>query len=154
MKVYRNGILLTNADVTPTTDGWVNESAPADSAPNSGNRMRMKIRIQDPLPTDIFTVTYNPLTSNTVAVPKVVGSWSPNGLSVVDLVGDLSVRSIDNQVVVLDRTTNADKITSSVIFLSIIIRSNTSDTTLTAAVEEYTLAVGSKNNTKFSGDSI
>ncbi len=151
VKVYRNGLLLSNGN---TPDGWQDESQPIDSTPNNGNPMRMKIRIVDPLPTDIFTVTYTPLTSNTVGVPKLVTAWTPNGLNIVDLIGDLSARSINNQVVVLDRTTNADKITSSVIFLSIVIRSNTSDTTLTAAVEEYTLAIGSKDSTKFEGETL
>lgn len=151
VKVYRNGILLTNAD---TPNGWVDESQPLDSTPNNGNRMRMKIRIGDPLPTDIFTVTYTPLVSNTIGIPKALAAWSAIGLTVVDLIGDISARPISNQVVILDKTTNADKIASSVIFLSIIIRSNTSDTTLTAAVEEYTLAIGGKNSTKFDGETF
>lgn len=150
VKVYRNGIELAVGG----GDGWVDESTSADQTPDNNRRMRLKVRIENPLPTDIFTVTYDPLTSNTVAVPSSLGVYTPNGLSIVDLIGDLSARSLTEQVVVLDRTTNADKINSTILFLAIIIRSNTSDTTLSASVDEYTLAVGSIDDTKFSGAGI
>lgn len=150
VKVYRNGLELILGD----GDGWVDESTSADQTPDNNRRMRLKVRIQNPLPTDVFTISYTPLVSNTVGVPASLGVYSPNGLSVVDLIGDLSARSLSEQVVVLDRTTNADKISSTVLFLAIIIRSNTSDTSLTATVDEYTLAVGSIDDTKFAGNTI
>ena len=151
--VYRNGILMPDQTgvVSPTT-GWIweNDTSLIDRTPGSGTPMRFRIRILDPLPGDIFTVTYTPRLSSTKYIPKTLPAFTTvGGLQVVDLVGDLSARAAEAQQVILDRTGENDQTLTSKIFLSIILRQNTAESSLTPSVEEYTLVGGCKDDTKF-----
>jgi hypothetical protein len=117
--------------------------------------MRFRIQIQQPLPGDIFTVTYTPLLSSTPGVPKSINDTtqsefaSVGGLQVVDLVGDLSARAVDGQMIVINQIGKSSAAETSKLYLSIILRQNTADTFLTSAVEEYTFLVGNRDETKF-----
>lgn len=151
--VYRNGVLMQDqtGQATPAT-GWIweNQGETIDRTPNSGVAMKFRIKILDPLPGDIFTVTYTPRLSSTKYIPKTLSGFTAvGGLQVVDLTGNLSARVTESQQIILDRTGENDQTLTSKIFLSIILRQNTAESSLTPAVEEYTLVTGSKNDSKF-----
>jgi len=163
IKVFRNGVIL--ADETENDlalDGWKHldvgggpgyEPDPAYQTPNNNMPMAFRIQIVNPLPGDIFTVTYTPLTSSTRVVPKELDIFdSIGGLKIVDLVGDLSARLEAGQVVLLDPPAEFAEAAKTRIYLSIILRQNTAETSLTSAVEEYTLVAGYKDETKFEED--
>lgn len=149
--VYRNGVELLFSSVPAIVDGWTDETTISEKTPDVGIPMVFKIKIQQPSVGDIFTVTYTPLTSNTITVPKLLSPWSATGLTVVDMIGDLSVRLLSSKINVIDQILNKEKITSSEIFLGILLRNNTANSNLTPSVEEYTLVVGHKDQTKFLG---
>jgi len=150
VKVYRNGIELPSADDnTAVNDGWLDITTNNDKTANKGARMKLVVEIQKPLLGDIFTISYNPLVSTTIAIPKTLVPFSPNGISVVDLVGDLSARTIGEQIVKLDETKGLGNVVKSELRLLIMIRNNTADSSLSAAVEEYMLLVGKKDLEKF-----
>lgn len=159
IKVYRNSIMLPDAtDNVLELDGWKHLTGIthlADRIPNNGSPMRFRIQIQQPLPGDIFTVVYTPLVSSTSGIPKNINDATSNeftsitGLQVVDMVGDLSARVIDGQIILLDQTGKSSSAEKSKLYLSIILRQNTADTFLTPAVEEYTFLAGKRNETKF-----
>lgn len=145
VNLYANGILMNPNE-------WEDVTEEISRIPNMGNSMSMKIHIHKPYPDNIYTVSYNPLKSTTMAIPFELNQYSINGLNVVDLTGDMSARLVQNQLIVLDKGNNADRIVKSRFYIVIILRNNTSDPTLTPAVEEYMLLLGSKNTTKFQED--
>lgn len=154
INVYRNGQLLT--DVTgesEPSDGWQNISTTADKSPNSGNRMRTRIKIISQLPGDIFTISYDIRTSTTRNIPNslpiITDPATFTGLGIVDLVGDLSAYADDNQLITLNNPDALNTIAKTKIYLIIVLRRNTSDVSLSAAVEEYTLMVGEQNLSKY-----
>ena len=163
LKVYCNGILMDdNSDDTEAVDGWKHYPANPptgphgdieDRQPNNGSPMRFRIQIVDPLPGNIYTVSYNPLVSNTCAVPNTLSEYSnANGLKIVDMVGDLSARLESSKIIVIDRPGEELAIKKTRVYLMILLRQNTAETSLTPAVEEYTLVAGKKDKTKFEGD--
>jgi hypothetical protein len=149
VKVYRNGILISdNTGVTNPLTGWQDVSTQADRTPDVGTPMVFNIRIMDRLPGDIFTVSYTPVVSSTRAIPKTLLEFTAiGGLKVVDLIGDLSARVDVGHAIELDKY--AENGGSTLVYLSIILRQNAADSSLTAAVEEYTLVAGQKDDTKF-----
>jgi Flp pilus assembly protein TadG len=154
IKVYRNGVLDTDETGNPgATTGWKQEPETPDGTlrtPNNGERMRFKIKVLNNLAGDIFTVSYTPLLSTTKAVPKSLSEFlTVGGVQIVDLVGDLSARSSEGQLVLLDRIGEDDANQTTKIYLVIMLRQNTADTSLSPAVEEYTLVAGCKDPTKF-----
>ena len=166
IKVYRNGILLEDeSNSTVAVDGWRNypanppagpHGAESDRQPNNGNPMRFRIQIINPLPGDIYTVSYNPLKSSTTTFPNGT-DWlihtNTDGLKVVDLIGDLSARVSSNQTIILGKSGVEELIGKEIkIFLAIILRQNTAEASLSPAVEEYTLLAGKKDLTKFEAD--
>lgn len=156
VKVYRNFQPLADQTGNPfATEGWKLEPETGGQSlrtPASGTRMRFKVRILNPLPTDIFTVTYSPLLSTTKALPQSILEFTGvGGVQVVDLVGDLSARSAEGQLVVVDIIGEEESVDQSKIYLVVILRQNTADSSLTPAVEEYTLVAGNKDPTKFEG---
>lgn len=145
IEVYRNGILFTNIDATPAdSEGWLNITAASDRIPNNATSMRFKIQIKGALVGDVFTVSYTPILSTTGAIPLDTSSElvTSGGLQVVDGVGDLSVRYLDGQVVLLDKIGKSATASKSRLFLNIIMRQNTADASLTPAVEEYLFIAG------------
>jgi hypothetical protein len=149
IKVYRNGILI--ADETgngSATEGWQDVSVSTDRIPNGAAPMQFNIKVLDRLPGDIFTISYEPVVSSTTSVPKTLTELTAvGGLKVVDLVGDLSARASKDNIIILDRTIATSG--GSKVYLSIIMRQNAAELSLTPAVEEYTLVAGTKDSTKF-----
>jgi hypothetical protein len=143
LKFYRNGTLM------PTSD-WVNVTTEDNKTPNTGTRMRFKVKVKNILAGDIFTVSYSPVLSSTISVPDTLQEYSPSGISVVDVSGNLSGRVVHDQLLLVNKGPNPDTVTSSQIYMVIMLRNNTSDTSLTPAVEEYTLVIGEKDLQKFS----
>ncbi len=143
IKVYRNGSILLSTD-------WEDVTTEEDRTPNSGDRMKFKIRIKSLLAGDIFTVSYTPVVSSTISLPEVLEEYSTTGISIVDLAGNLAARSVNENLLVLNKGPTSNRVVKSYIYLCIMLRNNTSDSSLTPAVEEYTLVVGEKNLEKFS----
>jgi len=153
--VYRNGIVLPNVDNIPlATEGWVSTlTTNADKVPDSGAPMRFRIKVIGGLVGDIYTVSYTPMVSTTSVIPKPPYDTLDyrGGLQVVDLVGDLSARRGEAQVIITEELSGST-IASSRYYCTILLRQNTAETSVSPAVEEYTLFTGSKDTTKFSGD--
>jgi hypothetical protein len=143
IKVFRNGLQIGESE-------WEDVTEDLARVPNSGQPMRSRIRIKLPLTGDIFTVSYNPSFSTTVGVPDSLTEYSADGLSVVDLVGDLSARVVKDQIILF---TNPDTETvKSLIYLIIVLRNNTGDQSITPAVEEYSLMIGERDPVRYSED--
>jgi hypothetical protein len=153
IKIYRNGVLQEdNTDDALATTGWQEYPSPntAGSTPNNKKRMFMGIKVLDSLSSDIFTVSYNPLVSSTNSVPNPLTTFtSIGGLKIVDLVGDLSARLGEGQTIVIDPTGENSEIKKTRLYLMIILRQNTSRTSISPAIEEYTLFAGTKDKNKF-----
>lgn len=144
LKVYRNG------NLTVQDNDWELISDAALTTPLSGERMKTKIKILSQSLGDIFTVSYSPFTSTTRSVPSSLNQVvTQSGLLVVDLTGDLDARLVDEKEVVIGYDTIDKENWSTKLFLSIILRRNTSESSVTSAVEEYTLFGGQRNNSKF-----
>lgn len=151
IKVYKNGILIedTTGDNLATT-GWQDVTEVSDRTPGNSTPMRFKIKVLNRLPGDIFTVSYNPILSTTQNLPKTIKELSNvGGLNIVDLIGDLSVRPTQGQIVMMNRVGEDNTEQTSNIYLVIILRRNSAESTLTPAVEEYTLMAGCKDLRKF-----
>lgn len=136
VKVYRNGYLLTYGV------DWFDVSSVPNKTPNSGGPMCFKIKIDNPLIGDIYTVTYTPMKSNTRGIPKNLSPFSGSGIDVVDMSGDLSVRYINNNRLLFTKVN--PKVVHSEIFLSIISRNNSSRDTLSSVVEDFVLFLETK----------
>jgi len=143
VKIYRNGYLLTS-DVD-----WLDVTTSTNKTPGNGDLMVFKVRIEDPFPGDIYTVTYTPMTSTVRGIPNSLSVYSGSGAEIVDLVGNTSIRSLPSQLIAVDRSVNESNIVRSKVFLCIIIRNNSSRKSLSAAVEEFLFLVNKKDNTKF-----
>lgn len=143
-------IILTRNGVTMNQSEWQNVTE--TDTPNTAMRMATSIKIKSPYVGDIYTVSYNPSVSTTIAVPSELGEYSPDGLSVVDLVGDLSARLVHDQLILLEEP--AENVVKSVIYLIIVLRNNTGDTSITPAVEEYTLLIGTRDPIRYSDEAF
>jgi hypothetical protein len=147
--MYRNGTLLEHGSgkdwiFVPGTGLGSNANITITS-PNAGRRMKRGIQILDTVrPLDIYTVSYTPRVSNTQIVPA-----DTSLLSIVDLVGDQSIRMIYDNVVIFDTIRLSYKIIRADVYLSIIMRRNSADLNFSPAVEEYMLVVGSRDLNKF-----
>lgn len=150
IKVYRNGIEIPDITASPgSPSGWIDNTNTVDKIPNTGTRMRFSVRVKNPLPTDVFTVSYTPVLSTTTAIPKTLSEYSTSGITIVDLTGNMSARSMRDHTVRLDSKRDTIKTVKTELRLIIIIRNNVADRSLSAAVEDYKLLVGTKNKTKF-----
>lgn len=145
--VYRNGVELIYGDdwsfvSSGSTSGLTNETA--------GNGRRMKRGIQISARTnalDNYTVSYSPFVGTTI-------SHNPSStelLKVVDLTGDLSIRMLSNNLLCVDPPRVSSLCRKAVVYLTIIMNRNSHNSSLTPAVEEFFLAIGSKNLDKFNG---
>lgn len=144
LKVYRNG-----TEITQTID-WTLDSDVGLKSPNSSERMVARITVNTVSPGDIYTISYDPLESTTHSIPLDLSEYtSPTGLRVIDLVGDMSARLVSGKRVLFDTDNKENEDGTTRIFLSIILRRNTSNSSLSPAVEEYALVAGSKDSTKF-----
>jgi len=156
IKVYRNGEEIANVDgVAGASQGWRMYPQPSGSAayriPGGGEPMRFRMQILGVLRGDIYTISYTPSVSSTTVIPRPPYTEfnTVGGLQIVDLVGDLSTRRNAGQVVAISDLGNSDSSQKTRIYLVIILRQNTADSSLAPAVEEYTLMSGNQNSSKF-----
>jgi len=149
IRVFRNGAeeLQDETGNVFATDGWKAVTDTVDRVPGTGTAMRFRVHIVNPIPGDLFTVSYNPVLSTTRGITTTVVD-SLAGLVIVDLVGDLTTRAGPEQVVYFDRT---DKTGSQIsrVYLQVVLRQNTAEPTLTPALEEFTLLGSHEDATKF-----
>lgn len=146
VKVFKNGVEIN--DVTDGgSEGWEDISDSDDRTPNTGDPMTMKIQVTSPSEGDIYTISYDVLTSTTGVLPTTLNEFvTRSGALVADLSGDLSsVMLSDNSVSINKDLLGVDVATSDV-YLIIILRRNTSSTTVTAAVEDFVLGAAGSNS--------
>ena len=121
--------------------------------------MSRAVVIAAPNPNAIYTITYTPSLSATTNLGLDVTSTT-NGLFVeggvgeetvlaTDHVGDGSVLSLPANIYSLNVKRKGVEISKSDFYLSIILRRNTNDVTVTPAVEEYLLMTGIADVEKF-----
>jgi hypothetical protein len=146
--VYRNGTALTfNA-----SDGWEfvttgDVSGLTVETPASGKPMKRAIRIKSTVqPLDIYTVSYTPLLSNTYTIPS-----DTTNLYTVDLVGDHSARLTQDNSIIFESIRKGNTISYTELYLTIIMRRNSSIDHLSPVVEEYMLVTGSRSLSKLGG---
>ncbi len=134
--VYRNGLLFEGT--------WNIDSNNTRSSPNLGFPMVTYIKIDKESMElgDIFTVDYFPKTSDSYSVQYL------DNQSVVDLTGDTSIRTVQEQLVFIDENSDVN-IEKYKLYLMVILRQNTAEREITPAVEEYTFALGAKDLLKF-----
>lgn len=156
IKVYRNGEEIANVDgIGGATEGWRMYPQPSgdvtDRVAGGGSPMRFRIQILGVLRGDVYTISYTPSVSSTTVIPKPPYTEfnSIGGLQIVDLVGDLSARRNAGQVIAVSDVGTQDTSQRTRVYLSIILRQNTADSSLAPAVEEYTLVSGSQDSSKF-----
>lgn len=140
-KLYKNGVQVA----------YIN--AELQAMPGLGSPMRCRITVPSPQPGDIFTVSYLPIISTTYQVPKTLEEvLNLDGLKVVDLVGDLSVRPHTNQIVIFEAgDVEQAPHDESRLYLTVIFRRNTHNKSLSPSLEEYTLMSGYLNSSKWQG---
>ncbi len=148
--VYRNGVLLTPTDlitINPLeTNGWLIDTDRTNRQPFQQLPMRVAINIQNPNPTDIYTVSYTLKVSDTVQIPEDFNNYEG---TIVDLTGYLDAWVGRDNIVYFSGKSRSRDIEYSLLNLGIILRRNSSNVTLTPVVEEYLLASASLDTRKF-----
>lgn len=146
VKVFKNGVELE--DVTDGgSDGWQDVSDSDDRTPNTGDPMTMKIQVFSPSEGDIYTVSYDVLTSTTSVIPATLNEFTTrSGALISDLAGDLSAIMLHDNAISINKDLLGVDVASSDIYLIIILRRNTSSTTVTAAVEDFILGAAGDNS--------
>jgi hypothetical protein len=139
VKVYRNGLLSAYGI------DWEDITSDSEKTPNSGVPMVFKIRLNNPVIGDIYTVSYTPMYSNSRGVPKILSAFTGSGIDVVDMKGNLSVRYVDNNTILLNERSIYKNIEQSDIFLCVILRNNSSRNVLSAVVEQFDLFIGTRD---------
>lgn len=139
--VYKNGILLEySTDWTFVADG-VDDKLTVEN-PDSGARMRRAVQITATVnPMDIYTVSYTPTVSNSLVIPS-----DDTLFTTVDLTGDHTVRMCKDNIVVLDKFRDSYEVAKAHFYLIIIFRRTSSVNNFSPAVEEFTLATGSRGD--------
>lgn len=141
--MYKNGILLECG-----TD-WELYNTLTISNPNTGSPMKRGIRLLfDPSPLDIFTVSYNPVQSNTMS--RI--SSNTGLLSNVDLTGDNTIRIVPENLIIMDDFRKGHQLDHIDVYLQIVLRNNSSDDFVSPYLEEYMLVYNSKDEEKFTKD--
>lgn len=143
--VYKNGLPLSHGvHWTFVADG--HSTGLTVVSPNSGTRMKRGIQlVSRERQSDIYTVSYTPKMSTTHLVPASTSSL----LSVVDMTGDLGIRLTPNGTIICDTGRISSSITGANVYLSVIMRQNSTNDKITPALEEFLLAVGSGDLDKF-----
>lgn len=139
--VYKNGVQLEySTDWTFVADG-TNDEITLET-PGSEFRMRRGIQIQGTVsPLDIYTVSYTPRTSNSLALPSDTTLFN-----VVDLTGDQTIRMTKDNIIVMDKFRGSYEVDKADFYLIIIFRKTSAINNFSPAVEEFTLATGSRGN--------
>lgn len=139
--MYKNGILLTCG-----TD-WEIYNTLSVTNPNTGKPMKRGVKLlTDPSPLDIYTISYNPIQSNTML--RI--SNNANFLQNVDLVGDNTIRLAKDNLIIFDDFRKGYKLDKIEVYLQIMLRNNSNDNFVSPYLEEYLLVFNSKNDEKFS----
>lgn len=158
VRVYRNGVLLPNADASTgpnaasEPDGWLVETNISEDQPGQGTRMQYAIQIQQPNPNNIYTVSYTPAKSTTNSIPNQTNLSSylaEQGLRLVDLTGELKAWLGNNNIVYFRESKLGSEIAYSTINLVVMLRRNSANANLTPVLEDYLIATGSRDSSKF-----
>lgn len=158
IQVYRNGQLLDNADATTgpnaalETDGWVVESTLTQNVPGNPTAMRYAIKIQNPNPNNIYTVSYSPAISTTNTIPtegSPAAFLAPEGLRLVDLTGGLKVWLGKDNIVYFKENKSGIPVNYSTVNLVVVLRRNSANLNLTPVLEDYLIATGTRDVNKF-----
>ena len=111
--------------------------------------MRFRIQIINYNQQDTYTVSYNPTKSTTKNIPSDYSEvLSEEGIRVVDMAGDLSVRLNADYTVSVEPVGELTSTSKSRYYLTIVIRQNASEEYVSAAVEEYSLFLGREDSKK------
>lgn len=138
-----------NHETTPlvyNTD-WFEASDLTVSSPGNAFPMTFGIRINNPHVRDIYTVCYNPIVSN-VWTPTVAAGGASHQV-VVDLVGDRSIRSFEEYLVLIENSKYGIEVANSKLNLMIILRRNSPDKYITPIVDNYLFAASIKDSERF-----
>lgn len=152
IRVYRNGILMENRTGTTLSNGWqwYNQTNTEDRTPGSGTPMSFKIQVGNIFAGDIFTASYQPLNSSVQNIPSTLNEFtSVGGAQIVDLIGNLTAYRLDTQSIIINKEDSFNTLKTNKLYLAIIIRQNTADTSISSAVEDFTLLASNKNILKF-----
>jgi hypothetical protein len=142
--VYRNGLPLVYATdwefvATGHATGLTVET------PGTGTRMKRGIQILSrERQSDFYTISYTP--------KKGSSYLSPSGaslLTVVDLIGDLSMRLTPNGTIIVEAERVSSSIVSANVYLQIIMRRNSQNNRVSPSVQEFLLAIGSKDENRY-----
>ena len=152
LRVYKNGTEIPNKDEFTTSDSgfYIQSGNDKVDLPGQGDPMSIKIRVESPVVSDIYTVTYVPDLSNTYNLPT--NEALAQELRIIDLAGDRSARLVPENIVVFAAEKGSDTVATSLIYMSIITRRNSSIMTITPAVEEYLLMTGASVAGRFVSD--
>lgn len=153
--VYRNGVELPSADLDGSeTDGWLAEAALVQDTPDQPLPMRYAVRIQNPNPNNIYTVSYSPALSTTNIVPtepNLAPYLASTGLRLVDLVGNMGAWLGKDNIVYFKDIQSGLSVAYSTVNLVVVLRRNSANVNLSPVLEDYLLTTGSKNPSKFGG---
>lgn len=154
IRVYKNGTEIPPKDEFTTSEhGWYLDTGYTNNTFANGTIMRTGIRVDPGLLTDIYTVSYVPTKSNTLSVPIT----SPaSEYRLVDMIGDGSmILGNNNALVALKHTVNGEEIDKSDLYVSIILRRNSPENHISAAIESLSLLTGKRDRSKFdTGDNF
>jgi hypothetical protein len=149
--VYRNGTELVSGE----DNDWIfvpidDNSEYTQRVPDSGRPMSCGIKIinQTVQPLDIYTISYTPTMSNTWVLPLSLDG----NMKIVDLVGDNSIRSILDNVIVFESLRGSHPVARAEFYLIVIMRRNSAEQNFSPALEDYMLITGSRDTEKFTGD--
>lgn len=144
--VYRNATpLVYGTEWRFVVPGDSPPEAVLMTTPGQGKPMRRGIRILGSINIlDIYTISYTPKVSNTHLIPS-----STALLDIVDLSGDQGLRVSPDNLINIEPLRLSYDVGKVDVYLVIIIRGNSANTYVSAAVEEYLLSVGSRDETRF-----
>lgn len=147
--VYRNRRRLAyGTDWTFVANG--DSSGLTIATSGSGSRMQRGIQLlATPSLSDIFTVSYTPLVSSVAALP-----YSTQLLTVVDLSGDEKVRTIKDNLILIDKERLTHDVEKADFYLMVILRRNSGNIYVTPILEEFALALSSRQENKFANDYV
>jgi len=160
LRVFRNGQLLpvSDSNIGPNsaleTDGWFKNYNLSQDVPGQPAKMSFAIQIQNPNPNNIYTVSYTPAASTTNVIPttsNLSAYIQEQGLQIVDLTGGLKAWLGKDNIVYFKENQSGTSIAYSTINLVVVLRRNSANVNLTPILEDYLIATGSRDPSKFGG---
>ena len=148
IRVYKNGTEIPPKDEFLTSEpGWYLDSGHTNNTFANGTPMRTAIRVEQPSPTDIYTISYVPTKSNVLIKPIIE---TASETTRVDMTGDGStLLTANNAIAFIKETISGEEIVKSQVYLSIILRRNTALQDISPFVTSYTLLTGRKDLSRF-----